>query len=737
MNGVRYRKNIVDLTAQELHRLRVAFEKLYAISAQNRWDERGYSWIAGVHGMPPPQYCEHGSIHFTTWHRTYLYRFELLLRDQDSSVVLPYWDWTSDESLAEGLPTAVTDATYVDPVAAESRPNPLASAYNPVDDAMTSRTPQPLPRLRQLRTLVRQALVAPSFGEFSSLMENPHNGLHVWVGGDMGAVRTAAYDPLFWFHHCNVDRLFWVWQQQHPNARYPESVLRNVHRPFEHTGDQTIDTAQLGYSYAESHATAPQEAFITMERGGDELPARVWRLGPVGDGFGRALLSLRDYRPPAHSRQVHVFVNQPTATEADAVSSNPRFAGTFHLFGKGACGGAEGHCDPNVQRGPYDLRRPHHLAPRTMTLDISTAIRHLVVGRVGRPNVEVSLVVLDDEGQRIDTDEVEFKELDLTLRDDAPLDLRLAVETASAPALPLPGQSREELVFAVSNFRTRRRTGYEGQQPPEGDQEGLLVTGTDPVDRAPKHELLESVIDDDTRERITSTKASPWRRICSLSIVAESGATYVGTGFLVGPGTIVTAGHCVHHADLGGWASKIIVSAGRDGDQVPYGSFTSDRYGALAQWVNDADPDFDIGVIQLDERLGDLVGWFGLGALPDSSLKERRVNISGYPADKDPRGREQWFSHNRLLSVSRRRLYYEVDTFGGQSGSPVWIYEEGREEPVVIGVHAYGIGGTPSSLGIVANSAPRITPQVFDIIVGWVQEGPSQGEARPLALPVG
>ncbi len=63
-------------------------------------------------------------------------------------------------------------------------------------------------------------------------LEQPHNDVHLSVGGfdvagqgesgeiagangDMGENNTAALDPIFFFHHCNVDRMFWLWQKQH------------------------------------------------------------------------------------------------------------------------------------------------------------------------------------------------------------------------------------------------------------------------------------------------------------------------------------------------------------------------------------------------------------------------------------------------------------------------------------------------------------------------------------------
>ncbi|MGB6162397.1 MAG: tyrosinase family protein [Pseudonocardiaceae bacterium] len=62
-------------------------------------------------------------------------------------------------------------------------------------------------------------------------LETPHNDIHLAIGGfdipaeltsgqiadangDMGEPNTAGMDPIFFFHHCNVDRIFWLWQKQ-------------------------------------------------------------------------------------------------------------------------------------------------------------------------------------------------------------------------------------------------------------------------------------------------------------------------------------------------------------------------------------------------------------------------------------------------------------------------------------------------------------------------------------------
>ena len=41
-----------------------------------------------------------------------------------------------------------------------------------------------------------------------------HSGILEGANGDMGANEVASYDPVFFLHHANIDRMFWVWQKK-------------------------------------------------------------------------------------------------------------------------------------------------------------------------------------------------------------------------------------------------------------------------------------------------------------------------------------------------------------------------------------------------------------------------------------------------------------------------------------------------------------------------------------------
>lgn len=83
-------------------------------------------------------------------------------------------------------------------------------------------------------------------------LESPHNSIHLAVGGfdvpgvfnaspipgangDMGENDTAGLDPIFFFHHCFVDRVFWLWQKKHGVTDHLEIIL-------EYPGTNSVDS---------------------------------------------------------------------------------------------------------------------------------------------------------------------------------------------------------------------------------------------------------------------------------------------------------------------------------------------------------------------------------------------------------------------------------------------------------------------------------------------------------------
>jgi glutamyl endopeptidase len=221
-------------------------------------------------------------------------------------------------------------------------------------------------------------------------------------------------------------------------------------------------------------------------------------------------------------------------------------------------------------------------------------------------------------------------------------------------------------------------------------------------------DTVEVVIGDDDRQRVPNVQQSPWRHICALRIQARNGRRFVGTGWFIGPRTIMTAGHCVYMHDEGGWPEFIEVIPALNGSERPYGYVTSNRFQAVSGWVEDRNSDFDYGAILLDQPLGNSTGWYAFAALDAATLQAGDANISGYPRDRD-NATQQYFHARKIVRASMRRLYYEIDTYGGQSGSPIWLNVSGQR--VAVGIHTVG-----SSTG---NSGTLINEDIFTNMKLW------------------
>jgi glutamyl endopeptidase len=227
--------------------------------------------------------------------------------------------------------------------------------------------------------------------------------------------------------------------------------------------------------------------------------------------------------------------------------------------------------------------------------------------------------------------------------------------------------------------------------------------------------VLEVVFGNDDRVRVDAgfMRTNPWRQICALRIKSKTGKLFAGTGWFIAPKAVATAGHCVFLQAEGGWPDSIDVIPAKFGPNEPFGRMTSRHYGSVDGWVESQKRDFDYGVIFVDDpEVGKKVGNFEVQSLGDGDLKGAEAKISGYPADRD-RAEFQYYHERPLISTTATQLLYEIDTFGGQSGSPIWRDTQ-ESGVVVVGIHTTG--------GATSNFGTRITDPVIDNLASWANK---------------
>jgi V8-like Glu-specific endopeptidase len=221
----------------------------------------------------------------------------------------------------------------------------------------------------------------------------------------------------------------------------------------------------------------------------------------------------------------------------------------------------------------------------------------------------------------------------------------------------------------------------------------------------------------------------PFTTIGQLSITFPDGKKFFGTGTMIDRFHVLTAGHNVYSYSDGGWASSIKFTPLLDGSYAPYGSayMTYERtYNSFISYVKShphatATNINDIGLITLDRTLGDRTGWMSYGYDNNNSrfAPGTIFNTAGYPAAGGYSGYKMYFSSGKIAGLSsdlRAINYYQsqITTYGGQSGSAVYLYKSSDGSRTIYGIHVGGSGAATSK-----NFATRITQSIYTDIGRW------------------
>lgn len=230
---------------------------------------------------------------------------------------------------------------------------------------------------------------------------------------------------------------------------------------------------------------------------------------------------------------------------------------------------------------------------------------------------------------------------------------------------------------------------------------------------------LEAAANVADRQMADNTRLSPFRKICDLVITAADGGLHSGTAFFISPRMLLTCGHCLFIFSPGtaahGPVRQVLVMPARNAE--------TDASQSLAGWVEvptenmrvhdrwqlEGNLDFDYGVMLLppNQALGSKVGFFNVANFPDQALNGASPTLSGYP-DNVPEG-TQWFETNPIRQVAPARLFYDIFTFSGQSGSPVFFADNTQQTACAI----HNFGNVP------LNSGVRITADVIAQLNAW------------------
>ena len=268
----------------------------------------------------------------------------------------------------------------------------------------------------------------PSYDHHFGALEKVHNGMHNFSGGtnpcypdnnkdwvkiykelnlapDSQAIenpaygwmtdnRITAFDPIFWAHHSNVDRIWALWQEKHNGT--PQE-MDGALAPWTLGVKDAMSIQKLGYTYLRDsvHYSVSNQLGLTKFNS-EPAPVSTRTL----DQHRKAEIKIhRMQRGNLLNAKIRVFLNLPKANATTPTIGNEHFVEEITTL-HGSCYGGPSHCNlPLEKTRTFDLRPLHHHEPRNYKIDASDAVQRML--NKGEKNISIQLVVVGINGQPI------------------------------------------------------------------------------------------------------------------------------------------------------------------------------------------------------------------------------------------------------------------------------------------------------------------------------------------------
>lgn len=175
----------------------------------------------------------------------------------------------------------------------------------------------------------------------------------------------------------------------------------------------------------------------------------------------------------------------------------------------------------------------------------------------------------------------------------------------------------------------------------------------------------------------------PYNAIIYLEIKGEGGCS----GAMIGPYTVLTAGHCVKKGNTQEMVDPASITAysGRKGSAISakgvdilYLKTGKDNY---------TSGEYDFATVILSKPIGDKTGY--LGARATDLRLGSRISLVGFPGNKEKNN--PWVSPGEITCLSDKSFCHNADSQPGSSGSPIFLnsqFQRGNYQIVAVHVNS-------------------------------------------------
>jgi hypothetical protein len=288
-------------------------------------------------------------IHFLVWHRLYIYHFEKIIRklSGDPNFSLPYWGYTDTTNIAQArvMPAVFRDTTAS--LYEKARLDSINKGY-------------PIRGKGATKLSLTKLFKNTTYAGFNSNMDAaPHGAMHNYIGygndptgkamfspikqkideggGLMQDVATAAFDPIFWVHHANIDRVWQQWTNSPNGKKVTLDELNSapwVYTFFDENGKKVVYSHEeiikiiynMGYDYDDTKvseksglqdesktinliAQLPQHV-ISSQKPNVTITKSVTTF-KVQNNLNKALLAAKDTKKPLFMKVTVSFIKPP------------------------------------------------------------------------------------------------------------------------------------------------------------------------------------------------------------------------------------------------------------------------------------------------------------------------------------------------------------------------------------------------------------------------------------------